>query len=101
MINSEVCCHQLDKLNDSLKQKRSEFIERVREGILFHHDNARPYAVYVTHRKLLQLDGVNYCTHHIFQIWHRHVIDASNLFIYLFIYFNDKIFTSYKTSKLA
>ena len=27
-INSEVYCHQLDKLNDSLKQERPEFINR-------------------------------------------------------------------------
>ncbi|GFV57593.1 hypothetical protein TNCV_4012371 [Trichonephila clavipes] len=27
-INSEVYCHQLDKLNDELQQKRSELINR-------------------------------------------------------------------------
>ncbi|GFU96820.1 histone-lysine N-methyltransferase SETMAR, partial [Trichonephila clavipes] len=42
MINSEVFyCHQLDKLNDALQQKRSELINR--KGVMFHQDNARPH----------------------------------------------------------
>ncbi|XP_025264307.1 histone-lysine N-methyltransferase SETMAR-like [Camponotus floridanus] len=52
-INSEVYCHQLDKLNDSLKQKRSKLIKR--KGIVFHQDNARPHTSLVTRQKLLQL----------------------------------------------
>ncbi|GFX80486.1 mariner Mos1 transposase [Trichonephila clavipes] len=53
-INSEVCCHQLDKLNDALRQKRSELINR--KGVVFHQDNARPHTSLVTRRKLLQLE---------------------------------------------
>ncbi|XP_018350293.1 PREDICTED: histone-lysine N-methyltransferase SETMAR-like [Trachymyrmex septentrionalis] len=52
-INSEVYCHQLDKLNDSFKQKRPELINR--KGIVFHQDNARPHTSLVTRQKLLQL----------------------------------------------
>jgi len=52
-INSEVYCHQLDKLNDSLKQKRLELINR--KGVVFHQDNARPHTSLVTRQKLLQL----------------------------------------------
>ncbi|GFX26454.1 histone-lysine N-methyltransferase SETMAR [Trichonephila clavipes] len=40
-INSEVYCHQLDKLNDALQQKRSELINK--KGVVFHQDNARPH----------------------------------------------------------
>ncbi|GFY32719.1 mariner Mos1 transposase [Trichonephila clavipes] len=52
-INSEVYCHQLDKLNDALQQKSSELINR--KGIVFHQDNARPHTSLVTRQKLLQL----------------------------------------------
>jgi [histone H3]-lysine36 N-dimethyltransferase SETMAR len=45
-INSEAYCYQLDKLNDSLKQKRPELINR--KGVLFHQDNARPHTSLVT-----------------------------------------------------
>jgi [histone H3]-lysine36 N-dimethyltransferase SETMAR len=54
MINSEVYCHQLDKLNDSLKQKRPELINR--KGVVFHQDNASPHTSLVTRQKLLQLE---------------------------------------------
>jgi [histone H3]-lysine36 N-dimethyltransferase SETMAR len=53
MINSKVYCHQLDKLNNSFKQKRPELINR--KGIVFHQDNARPHTSLVTRQKLLQL----------------------------------------------
>ncbi|GFX14205.1 histone-lysine N-methyltransferase SETMAR [Trichonephila clavipes] len=53
-INSEVYCHQLDKLNDALQQKRSELINR--KGLVFHQDNARPHTSLVTRQKLLQLE---------------------------------------------
>ncbi|GFU07250.1 histone-lysine N-methyltransferase SETMAR [Trichonephila clavipes] len=45
-INSEVYCHQLDKLNDALQQKRSKLINR--KGVVFHQDNARPHTSLVT-----------------------------------------------------
>ncbi|XP_046835610.1 histone-lysine N-methyltransferase SETMAR-like [Vespa crabro] len=53
-INSEVYCHQLDKLNDALQQKRSELINR--EGVVFHQDNSRPHTSLVSRQKLLQLE---------------------------------------------
>ncbi|GFW39753.1 histone-lysine N-methyltransferase SETMAR [Trichonephila clavipes] len=53
-INSEVHCHQLDKLNDALQQKRSELINR--KGVVFHQDNARSHTSLVTCQKLLQLE---------------------------------------------
>ncbi|GFU33045.1 mariner Mos1 transposase [Trichonephila clavipes] len=51
MINSEVYCHQLDKLNDTLQQKRSELINGDNN-----QDNARPHTSLVTRQKLLQLE---------------------------------------------
>ncbi|GFW66536.1 histone-lysine N-methyltransferase SETMAR [Trichonephila clavipes] len=53
-ITSEVYCHQLDKLNDALQQKRSDLINR--KGVVFHQDNARPHTSLVTRQKLLQLE---------------------------------------------
>ncbi|GFT01945.1 histone-lysine N-methyltransferase SETMAR [Trichonephila clavipes] len=53
-INSEVYCHQLDKLNNALQQKRSELINR--KGVMFHQDNAKPHTSLVTHQKLLQFE---------------------------------------------
>lgn len=52
-INSEVYCHQLDKLNDALKQKRPELINR--KGVVFHQDNAKPHTSLMARQKLLQL----------------------------------------------
>ncbi|GFW52894.1 mariner Mos1 transposase [Trichonephila clavipes] len=53
-INSEVYCHQLDKLNDALQQKRSELTNR--KGVVFHQDNTRPHTSLVTREKFLQLE---------------------------------------------
>ncbi|GFX45459.1 histone-lysine N-methyltransferase SETMAR [Trichonephila clavipes] len=53
-INSKVYCHQLDKLNDALQQKKSELINR--KGVVFHQGNARPHTSLVTRQKLLQLE---------------------------------------------
>ncbi|GFV91594.1 histone-lysine N-methyltransferase SETMAR [Trichonephila clavipes] len=53
-INSEVYCHQLDKLNGALQQKRSKLINR--KGVVFHQDNATPHTSLVTRQKLLQLE---------------------------------------------
>ena len=53
-INSEVYCHQLDKLNDSLQQKRPEKINR--KGVVFHQYNVRPHTSLATRQKLSQLE---------------------------------------------
>ena len=37
-INSELYCSQLDRLQEAIKEKRPELINR--KGIVFHHDNA-------------------------------------------------------------
>ncbi|GFT31255.1 histone-lysine N-methyltransferase SETMAR [Trichonephila clavipes] len=71
-INSEVYCHQLDKLNDALQQKRSELINR--KGVVFHQDNARPHTSLVTRQKLLQLKWDTMPHHHILQTWHHRII---------------------------
>jgi len=52
-INSDVYCRQLDKLNAAVKEKRPELVNR--KGVVFHHDNARPYTSLVTRQKLLDL----------------------------------------------
>lgn len=52
-INSEVYCNQLDKLNNSIKQKRPELINR--KGVVFHHDNTKAHMSLMTRQKLLQL----------------------------------------------
>ncbi|XP_046837226.1 histone-lysine N-methyltransferase SETMAR-like [Vespa crabro] len=55
-IISEIYCHQLDKLNDALQQKRSELINK--KCVVFLQDNARPHTSLVTRQKLLQLELV-------------------------------------------
>ncbi|GFV79187.1 histone-lysine N-methyltransferase SETMAR [Trichonephila clavipes] len=40
-INSEIYCHQLEKLNETLQQKTSELINR--KGAVFHQDNANSH----------------------------------------------------------
>ncbi|KAK2580003.1 hypothetical protein KPH14_010768 [Odynerus spinipes] len=52
-INSNVCCQQLMKLEDAIKEKRPELANR--KGIVFHHDNARPHTSLATRTKLLEL----------------------------------------------
>jgi len=37
-INSELYCSQLDRLQEAIKEKRSELINR--KGVVFHYDNA-------------------------------------------------------------
>ena len=53
LLTTDVYCHQLDKLNDFIKQKRPELVNR--KGVVFHHDNARLHTNLVTRQKLLQL----------------------------------------------
>ena len=52
-INSNVYCHQLMKLDNEIKEKRSELTTR--KGVIFHQDNARPHTSLVTRKRLLQL----------------------------------------------
>ena len=52
-INSSVYCQQLNKLNNSLQQKRPKMVNR--RGFVFHHDNARPHTSLATRQKLLEL----------------------------------------------
>ncbi|XP_035719463.1 histone-lysine N-methyltransferase SETMAR-like [Vespa mandarinia] len=53
-INSEVHCHQLVKLNDTLQQERPELINK--KGVVFHQDNPRPHLSLILCRKLSQLE---------------------------------------------
>ena len=53
MINSDVYCRQLNKLNAAAKEKRPKLVNR--EGVIFHHDNARPHRSLATRQKLLRL----------------------------------------------
>ena len=46
-------CLQLNELNYAIKQKRPELANR--EGIVFHHDNARSHSSLVTRKKMLKL----------------------------------------------
>ena len=40
MINSNIYCRQLNKLNGAVKEKRPELVNR--KGVIFYHDNATP-----------------------------------------------------------
>ena len=53
MINSDIYCLQLMKLEETIKEKRPELANR--KGIVFHHDNARPHTSLATRTKLLEL----------------------------------------------
>jgi hypothetical protein len=44
--NSEVYCQQLDRVNECLKEKRPNLVNR--KGVVFHQDNARPHVSKMT-----------------------------------------------------
>ncbi|GFW66000.1 histone-lysine N-methyltransferase SETMAR [Trichonephila clavipes] len=50
IINSDLYCNQLDKLNAAIKEKKPALASR--KGIVFHHDNARPHTAMVAQHKL-------------------------------------------------
>ena len=52
-INSDVCIEQLTKLNNAVEEKQPKMANR--EGIVFHHDTARPHTYLATRQKLLEL----------------------------------------------
>ena len=52
MINSDIYCQQLMKLEEAIKEKRLELANR--KGIMFYHDNARPHTSLATRTKLLE-----------------------------------------------
>lgn len=51
-INSELYCSQLDRLQEAIKEKRPELINR---KVVFHHDNTRPHTSLITRQKLREL----------------------------------------------
>ena len=51
-INSNVYCRQLMKLDEEIKEKRTELTTR--KGVIFYQDNARPHTSLVTRKKLLE-----------------------------------------------
>ena len=59
-INSDVYCSQRVKLEEAIKEKRPELVNR--KGIVFHHDKARPHTSLATRTRLLEL-GWNMMSH--------------------------------------
>jgi histone-lysine N-methyltransferase SETMAR len=53
-INSEVYCQQLDRVNECLKEKRPNLVNR--KGVVFHQDNARPRVSKMTQQKIKEIN---------------------------------------------
>ena len=53
MINLNVYCCQLNKLNAAVKGKQPELVNR--KDVIFHHDNATPHTSVATRQNLLRL----------------------------------------------
>jgi len=52
-IDSTVYCSQLTKLDQAIRTKRPELVNR--KGVVFHHDNAKSHTLLVIRNKLLRL----------------------------------------------
>ncbi|XP_035744177.1 histone-lysine N-methyltransferase SETMAR-like [Vespa mandarinia] len=52
-IDSNLYCQQLERLRQAIEIKRPELINN--KGVIFHHDNARPYTSLMTYQKLREL----------------------------------------------
>lgn len=52
-VNSELYCHQLQRVQDALVQKRPAMVNR--KGVILLHDNARPHVAKMTRQKIHEL----------------------------------------------
>lgn len=52
-LNSELYCKQLQRLMEAIELKRPELTNR--DGVIFHHDNARPHTSAMTRQKMTEL----------------------------------------------
>lgn len=52
-LNSELYCKQLERLKEAIEKKRPKLNNR--DGVVFHHDNARPHTSSMTRQKLTEL----------------------------------------------
>lgn len=52
-INQEVYCSQLDRLEEALRVKRPRLMNR--DGVILHHDNAKPHTAKMTLEKIKNL----------------------------------------------
>ena len=50
---SVLYCQELTRLQEAIQKKRPELVNR--KGVVFHHDNARPHASFMTRQKLTEL----------------------------------------------
>ena len=62
-INSDVCCQRLDDLKTEIGKKTPSIDQQ--EGVVFHHDNARPHASLKTQKKMRARQG-NFTTNIVF-----------------------------------
>ena len=53
-VNSDVYCHQLEKLKTAVQEKRPSLANL--KSVIFQHDNATPLASLKTRKKLLELN---------------------------------------------
>ena len=53
IINADVYCQQLDRVNEQLRRKWPALVNR--KGVILQHDNARPHAAKQTQEKIRSL----------------------------------------------